>query len=179
MIIKKLLNPFPENGQNLLEIKPCPVRLKLYRDLGFNVTAIDNDIDNIDKCKELLPDFDIRYSSIGSFPVQKNEYFNVITFFNVITNMMFEEAKSLILSIGSVLSTDGIIIFTYLDEKNLPLWWEEGDIIQSGRIATKGEFTGELFTIYTEKDLKRILLEFIDLKIEKDNGIMICRARKY
>ena len=179
MELKKILNPFPEKGKDLLEIKPCPVRVKYYRELGFNVTAIDNDIDNIEMCKKILPDLDIRYSSMGSFPFQKNEFFNAVTFFNVLTNMMFDDAKSLILTIGSVLETDGIVVFTYLDKKYTPIWWDDGDSIQSGRIATKGEFTGELFTIYSEKDLRKILLEFMDIKIYEDNGNILCRAKKY
>ncbi|MBN1619785.1 hypothetical protein JW890_03600 [candidate division WOR-3 bacterium] len=177
--LKELLKPYPQKGSLLLEINPCPKRLNAYTDLGFKVTALDMDLNNIETCKKFSSFHDLRYGSLLSSPFGHSELFNVITFFGVLSGMMPDEAKSFIYSVGSTLQEKGLALFTVPSDDYKPAWWDEAEEIQFGRIACSPPYTGEVFCRYDIDTIKKFMLDFIDLKIEECGSLKILKAVKF
>lgn len=177
--LKDFLKPFPEKGKRLLEINPCSRRLNLYKEAGFEITALDMDLNNLEICLKLAPGTDLKYGSLLSSPFGHSERFNVIVFFNVLSGMMFEEAKSFIYSVGSTLHDKGLAVFSMPSDDYKPPWWTQGDNIPYGKIACSAPYTGEVFCEYGSDSIRKFMLDFVDLSMEETNGLKILKAVKF
>ncbi|KQC12876.1 MAG: hypothetical protein APR63_01765 [Desulfuromonas sp. SDB] len=166
-------------GDKILEIKPCPTRLRIYREMGLQPWGMDNDVRNIQHLQSIFPDIDLRCGNLTSLPYQSEEKFQIITFFNVLNEMMIPEAKSFLLNIGALLSEEGSIVFSMLEQNYRPPWWDSGTEIENGRLVLEGEFTGEIYGLYEDEDIYRLMLEFVNIENFKTEVGTLWKARKF
>lgn len=162
--------------QNILEIKPCPIRLNFYKNFGLNVYAIDNNIENINKIKNLT-DVEIKYCYLNSLPYKNEKKFDIITFFNLISELSYTESKLFLISLTSLLNKNGVIIFSLPEESYYPIWWNKGEKIENGKICLTGDFKSQSFFHYNNNLVNNILFQFIDIEYIEFNEVRLWKAK--
>ncbi|MBN1151013.1 hypothetical protein JXA84_07335 [candidate division WOR-3 bacterium] len=177
--LKAFLTPYPKKGDRLLEINPCSKRIKLFTDMGFSVTGLDMNLDNLQLCQKLSPRALMKYGSLLFSPFGNHEKFDVIVFFGVLSGMMYDESKSFIYSVSSTLKEKGLAVFTLPKIGFHPPWWEEGELINYGRLACTPPYTGEVFCDYDMETIRKFMLDFTDINFQEVGNLIIAKAVKF